>query len=92
MGDCLHEEPYQKLLQKPSKALPPPGAQLNEETRANLQGEGNSFCRGRGEDDFERAQELPVETCAVSAGRGKWDGTALLHAQGEPPLSVICCP
>lgn len=78
----------------PSKALPPPGAWLREETRANLQGEGSSFCGGRGEDAFERAQELPVETCAVSAvgGGRKRDTMALLHAQGELPLSVICCP
>lgn len=58
----------------PSKALPPPGAWLREETRANLQGEGSSFCGGRGEDAFERAQELPVETCAVSAVGGGGSG------------------
>lgn len=75
----------------PSKALPPPGAQLNEEARANLQGEGSSFCVGRGEDAFEHAQEIPMETCAVSAG-GQRGAMALLCAQGELPLSVICCP
>lgn len=54
----------------PSKALLPPGAQLNKERWEKLQGQGSSFCRGRGKDAFERAQELPMETCAVSAGRG----------------------
>lgn len=80
--DCVRRP----IKATPSKALLPPGAQRNEETR----GEGNGFSRGTLGDDFEHVQELPTETHVVSAGGGQWGTTAWLHAWGVLPLNAIC--